>query len=246
MVKYGEFARVYDDLMLDFNYEEWALYIEEIFKKYKKRPKSILEMACGTGNLTEHLAKARYDLTAFDLSEDMLAQAYDKLRPYKNVHLMKQDMLSFNFNKGFDAVIAVCDSINYITEKADLERVFKNVYNHLEDDGIFIFDINSYYKLREIIGNNTFVEDREDVFYVWENFYDEDKDLCEFYLTFFFRKEGLIYERFDEKHIEKAYRRVEVIELLKKAGFNHIDSYDAFGFDQVGDKTERINFVARK
>lgn len=246
MSKYGKFAKVYDGLMIDFDYQEWFIYIKDIFKRYDKDPKKILEMACGTGNLTEHIARERYDLTCFDLSEDMLSHAYDKLRKYKNVDIMKQDMLDFKLNKSFDAVISVCDSINYIREIDDLERVFKNVFDHLEKDGIFIFDINSHYKLKEIIGNNTFVEDNEDVFYVWENFYDDFEDLCEFYLTFFFKKDGLNYERFDEKHIEKAYKRQEILELLEKTGFKKVDSYEAFSFNSVEATSERINFVAIK
>lgn len=246
MNKYGKFAKVYDELMVDFDYEEWFLYIENIFKKYNKNPQNILEMACGTGNLSYYLAKGRYNLTCFDISEDMLAHAYEKLRKYKNVDIMKADMIDFNLNKKFDSVISICDSINYIKNKDNLEKVFKNVYDHLEKDGIFIFDINSYYKLKHIIGNNTFVEDSEDVFYIWENFYDEFDDLCDFYLTFFFKKDDISYERFDEHHIEKAYKTLEVVEILEKIGFKKIDFYQAFSFDNVGEKTERINFVASK
>ncbi len=246
MSKYGKFAKVYDDLMIDFDYEEWFLYIMDIFKEYDKSPKNILEMACGTGNLSYYLAKARYDLTCFDLSEDMLSYAYEKLRKYKNVDIMKQDMTQFELNKKFDAIISICDSINYITKKEELEKVFKNAYNHLESGGIFIFDINSYYKLKYIIGDNTFVEDNEDVFYVWENFYDNINDLCEFYLTFFFKKDGVNYERFDEQHIEKAYKASEIVEQLKVAGFNNIDFYQGFSFEKSNDKTQRINFVAIK
>lgn len=246
MNRYGKFAKVYDNLMVDFDYEEWFFYIQEIFKSYNKDPKKILEMACGTGNLSFYLAKARYDLTCFDLSEDMLSHAYDKLRKYKNVDIMKQDMTKFKLNKSFDAVISICDSINYITKEEELESVFKNVYEHLEKDGIFIFDINSYFKLKHVIGNNTFVEDSEDVFYVWENFYDEMADICEFYLTFFFKKHEMNYERFDEEHIEKAYKTTQIVELLKRAGFSKIDFYEGFSFEEPKENTERINFVAIK
>lgn len=246
MTRYGKFAKVYDNLMIDFNYEEWFNYIKDIFDVYDKKPEKILEMACGTGNLSYYLAKERYDLTCFDLSEDMLSHAYEKLRRYKNVDLMKQDMVEFNLNKTFDCVISICDSINYVTDFKELESVFKNVYEHLEQDGIFIFDVNSYYKLKCIIGNNTFVEDSEDVFYVWENFYDEIDDLCEFYLTFFFKKNNSAYERFDEHHTEKAYKTSEIVELLKKVGFKEVDFYEGFSFESVKDNTERINFVVRK
>lgn len=246
MSRYGKFAKVYDDLMVDFDYKEWFNYIEETFKRYNKNPGKILEMACGTGNLSRYLAKARYDLTCFDISEDMLSHAYKKLRSYKNVDIMRQDMVSFNINKNFDAVISICDSINYITNVDDLEKTFSNVYSHLKEGGMFLFDINSYFKLKNIIGNNTFVEDSEEVFYVWENFYDYKDDICEFFLTFFFKEDDGCYKRFDELHVEKAYKVSEVVDLLYIVGFKDVDVYKGFSFDDVKDSTERINFVARK
>ena len=246
MSKYGKFAKVYDDLMVDFDYKEWFKYIEDIFNKYNKNIDKVLEMACGTGNLSQYLAKSRYDLTCFDISDDMLSHAYEKLRKYKNVDIMKQNMISFDINKSFDAVVSICDSINYIIKDKDLEETFQNVYDHLEEDGIFVFDINSHFKLKHIIGNNTFVEDNEEVFYVWENFYDDEEDICEFYLTFFFKKDEINYERFDEEHIERAYKVSEILEILKEVGFKDVDIYDGFSFDPVKDDTERINFVAIK
>lgn len=246
MSSYGRFANLYDELMTDFNYEDWFKYIKEIFIKYNKNPKKVLEMACGTGNLSYYLAKEGYDLTCFDLSSDMLSRAYDKLRKYKNVDIMNQNMIDFNLKKSYEAVISICDSINYITKKEDLEKTFLNVWKHLEKDGIFIFDINSYYKLKYIIGNNTFIEDRENVFYTWENYYSEDEDICEFYLTFFFSDNGINYERFNEEHIEKAYKVEEIEELLYKVGFSKVDYYKGFSFEKVDKETERINFVAIK
>ncbi|WMM23681.1 methyltransferase domain-containing protein [Tissierella sp. MB52-C2] len=243
---YNRFANIYDELMMDFNYEDWFNYIEQIFKKYNKEPKQILEMACGTGNLSYYLAKQGYRLTCFDLSSDMLSKAYEKLRKFKNVKLINQNMINFNLKESFDSIISICDSINYITEKEDLFKTFKNVWNHLEDDGIFIFDINSHYKLKHIIGNNTFIEDKEEVFYSWQNYYDDNEDICEFYLTFFYSEDGENFERFDEEHREKAYEEDEIRELLKEAGFRIIDSFEAFGFEKTKDETERINFVAIK
>lgn len=243
---YNKFAYLYDDLMDNVDYENWFNYIEDIFEKYDKKPKKILEMACGTGNLSYFLAKKGYNLTCFDLSEDMLSEAYGKLRKFKNVKLLNQNMVDFKFSESFDAVISICDSINYITDKKDLIKTFKNVWNHLGEGGIFIFDINSYYKLKFIIGNNTFVEDKENIFYVWENYYDENTDICEFYLTFFASEDGENFIRFDEEHRERAYKTEEIMDILKEVGFSRIDYYSAFSFDEPHEKTERINFVAIK
>ncbi|HEY8363092.1 MAG TPA: methyltransferase domain-containing protein [Tissierellaceae bacterium] len=243
---YNKFAYLYDDLMEDVDYEKWFNYIEDIFKSYNKAPKKILEMACGTGNLSYYLGKSGYMLTCFDFSEDMLSKAYEKLRKLKNVRLIRQDMVNFKFSETFDAVVSVCDSINYITDEKDLLKTFRNVWNHLEDGGIFIFDINSYYKLKDVIGNNTFVEDRENVFYVWENYFDEETNICNFYLTFFVSEDGENFTRFDEEHRERAYKVEDIVNMLIESGFSSVDYYSAFTFDIPDEKTERINFVALK
>lgn len=246
MGSYGEFASIYDQLMNDFDYKQWANYIELIFDKYNFKPKKILEMACGTGGLSIHLADKRYEMVCFDLSEEMLSKAYEKLGRYKNVKLLKQDMTKFKIEQKFDSVISVCDSINYIINPEDLDKTFKNAYSHLNQNGLFIFDINSAYKLKHIIGNDTFVEDREDVFYIWQNSYDEEEDICEFYITFFISEDGINYKRFEEEHYEKAYKLEDIIESLKNAGFSKIDYYNAFTLNPIEEKTERINFVATK
>lgn len=243
---YDNFAYLYDELMNDFDYEAWFDYIKGIFRKYNRNPKDILEMACGTGSLSYYIGKEGYKLTCFDLSEEMLAIAYEKLKRLKNVKILRQNMTSFSINKKFDSVISICDSVNYILDKDDLLKTFKNVYEHLNKDGIFIFDINSFYKLKEVIGNNTFVEDREDIFYTWQNYFDEEKEICEFYLTFFTSDDGENFIRFDEKHLEKAYKTEEVVDLLKEAGFKTIEYFDAFTFNSPVKNSERINFVASK
>lgn len=229
--------------MDDFDYKKWYEYIEEIFKRYNK-PQKILEMACGTGNFSYFLAKEGYDVTAFDLSEEMLSIAYNKLIDFKNIKLLQQDMRYFSINDKYDSIIAICDSINYITDSSELLNTFKNVYNHLNKDGLFIFDINSYYKLKNIIGNNTFTEDRDDVFYVWQNYYDDEKNICEFYLTFFKSEDGVNFSRIDEVHMEKAYKIEQITDLLNKAGFENVDYFDAFTFNPVNKESERINFIA--
>lgn len=243
---YGEFAQVYDELMNDFDYGSWYEYIEDILIKYNRKPKNILEMACGTGNLSEKLAENGYKLTCFDLSEDMLVMADGKLNKYKNVRLLKQNMVDFDLGEKYELILSVCDSINYILKEDDLYRSFKNVYDHLEDGGLFVFDINSHYKLTEIIGNNTFVEDRENIFYTWENYYDREEEIVEFYLTFFVSEDGENFQRFNEDHIEKAWRKEEIIGLLKKAGFISVDCLEAFTFKEAETKTERLNFIVRK
>lgn len=243
---YDNFAYIYDELMNDYDYKNWFEYIKEIFARYNKNPENILEMACGTGSLSYYIAKEGYKLTCFDLSEEMLSIAYDKLKRYKNTKILRQDMVNFSINKKFDTIISICDSINYILDREDLLKTFTNVYKHLNDGGIFIFDINSYYKLKEIIGNNIFLEDRDNIFYTWQNKFDDEKDICEFYLTFFYSEDYDKFIRFDEIHQEKAYKTDEIEIVLREAGFINVDVYDAFTFNSPVDCSERIYYVARK
>lgn len=241
---YRDFANLYDELMDDVDYSKWYLYIEDIFKKFEKKPENVLEMACGTGNLSYFFAKNGYDLTCFDLSLEMLSIADRKLNSFKNVRLLNQNMVDFKINEEFDAIVSTCDSINYILDEDDLLNSFKNVKNHLVKKGIFIFDINSYYKLSHIIGYNTFVEEKEGLYYIWRNYFDDKMNIAEFYLTFFIKTDSGQYRRFDEDHLQKAYKQEEIVTLLKKASFNNVHCFDGTTFKQVNDKSERITFVA--
>lgn len=246
MESYQQLAQVYDELMIsDIKYEEWFQNVSNFFRNNNIFPKNILEMACGTGNFTKYLCENGYNVTCFDLSEDMLSVAFDKLNQYKNVSILKQDMVTFQIDNVFDVIFSVCDSINYIIDEKDLLKIFLNVYNHLNDGGLFIFDISSYYKLKNIIGNNTFVYDSDRIFYVWENSFDEQNNVCEFLLTFFI-KENKKYTRFDEYHLQKAYNVEEIESYLKKANFRVINVYDGYSFKLPRETSERICFVALK
>ncbi len=245
MDSYNEFAEYYDRLMEDVDYRLWFNYMKDIFSKYNYDPNSILEMACGTGSLTRYLGEEGYSVTCFDLSEEMLSIAYNKLRRYPNVKVLNQDMTNFSLNKKYDAILCLCDSMNYIIKDEDLFQVFRNAYKHLNNNGLFIFDINSYYKLKNVIGNNTFVEDKDDIYYVWENYYDDELSVCEFYLTFFIKEDGF-YRRFDEKHIQRAYSVEYIKKALRDVGFTDVAEFEGFTFDLPCIDSERVNFVARK
>ncbi|MBE6082153.1 MULTISPECIES: class I SAM-dependent DNA methyltransferase [Tissierellales] len=242
---YNKFAQYYDELMDDVEYEKWYLYIEEILKKENVNGEDVLEMACGTGNMTKYFVKKGYKVISFDSSEDMLSIVYNKLHKYSNLKILNQNMIDFNINKKFDIVICVCDGINYILDENDLQRIFISVNSHLKSGGVFIFDINSFYKLKEIVGNNIFVEDRKDIYYIWQNYFDEKSNIAQFDLTFF-AKEKDKYIRFDEEHFERAYSVSEISNLLNKAGFEKVKCYEHPTFSFPDEKSERINFVAGK
>lgn len=246
MDNYMQFANIYDGLMDDFDYSLWANYILEILEKNKVKSNKVLELACGTGNLTEELLKRHMRVDAFDLSNDMLVRAQQKLSRYKTLRLFNMDMTNFNLSSTYDIALSICDSINYILDEKDLAKTFKNVYKHLNPNGVFIFDINSFHKISSILGDNVFIEDRDEVFYTWDNKYDPLTKIGVYYLTFFTKEEGGLYRRFDEIHKQRAYTKEEVVIALNEAGFTSVEVLEAFAFKAPTDTSERVNFVAKK
>ena len=243
--QYGGFAYIYDRLMEDVDYGAWANYVEELMTNDNRKPKKILELACGTGNITIPLSNKGYRLTGVDISEDMLMVAKNKaIDSNQNVLFIQQDMVELEFDEKFDCVLAMCDGINYITEEIDLDKVFHNVYEVLEKDGLFIFDISSYYKLKHILGDNTFGENLEDLCYLWENYFNEDERIIEMNLTFFIQ-EGSLYRKEEEYHIQRAYEIDEIMNLLNR-NFKEIRVLDGFSLDAPKNNSERVFFIAKK
>ena len=173
MESYGRFAGVYDVFMDNVNYREWADYIIETLAQDGIRDGLVLELGCGTGTVTEMLADAGYDMIGIDNSEEMLAEAMEKrAESGHDILYLLQDMQDFELYGTVRAVISVCDSMNYLTDEEDLEYLFALVNNYLDPGGLFIFDMNTIHKYRDVIGDTTIAEDREDGSFIWENSYD--------------------------------------------------------------------------
>ena len=242
---YGEFAKIYDDLINeDINYDNMVSRIIEICNEHNIECKDYLDVACGTGNVTVRLAKHFKDIYAVDLSEDMLREAFNKLKENRiKGKIICQDMTEMQLNRKFDLITSVLDSTNYITDEDDLEKYFSSVKEHLKDDGIFIFDVNSYYKLSEIVGNNIYTYSEEDVFYTWENVFEDD--MVSMFLTFFV-KQGELYERFEEEHFERAYKEEELESALSNCGLKVINKFDGYSNNKVQANSERIVYVVKK
>ena len=152
-------------------------------------------------------------------------------------------MTELSLNRKFDLITSVLDSTNYVTDIEGLKNYFKGVYEHLKDDGLFIFDVNSYYKLSEILGNNIYTYSEEDVFYTWENVFEDD--LLSMFLTFFVKK-GELYERFEEEHLERAYKESQLESILEELDFKLINKFDGYSNDNVQANSERIVYVVKK
>ena len=247
MSSYTYFSQYYDKLMRsDFDYERIADYIENLFDLYDCNVSLVCELACGTGNITLPLARRGYDMIAVDSSYEMLDIARKKVTDEKNILFLNQNMTRLDLYGSADAFICMIDGINYILNPYSLYNMFKRIKScFLEPDGIFIFDISSEYKLKNEIGNNTFVYGGEEIFYSWENRYIESKRMSDMYLTFFARNKNGSYRRFAERHLQRAYREEEITAMLKKAGFEKVDTYDSMTFSPVRSDSKRIVFAAR-
>lgn len=242
---YKEFAHIYDKLIYgDVDYKKWSYKILSICDDYKIDKEDYLDLACGTGNMTIELCKKFKHTWAVDMSSEMLTEAEEKLRKEKlKARFACQNIANLKLNKKFDLITCVLDSTNYILDNEELNKYFYSVYDHLKENGVFIFDINSYYKLTEVLGNNLYNYDDEDVVYIWEN--SLENDIVDMYLTFFI-KEGDLYRRFDEEHKEKAYKSEFIEKLLTKVGFHILRKLDNYEDEFIKEDSERIVYILSK
>ncbi|MCI7238656.1 MAG: class I SAM-dependent methyltransferase [Anaerococcus sp.] len=240
---YEDFAYIYDKLSFDIDYERYAQNIKDLCKKYQVGKENMLELAAGSGMLTRHFFDDFEKIDALDISPDMLkvfAQKYDA----DNVNLIYYDMVSFINEKTYDLIVILLDSVNYVTEKEELIELFENSYKNLKDDSLLVFDINSEYKIKEIFGSKCYVYEYEDIFYTWDNFFEDD--LCDMHLDFFIREEGDTYRRIREFQQERLYKVEEIKEILENIGFSHIEICDEDDMGELKPDTMRILFSAKK
>ena len=243
MESYRDFARVYDEFMDQTPYDEWLLNILNIFKEYKiDKDTQVLDLGCGTGKMARKLVREGYQVTAVDNSKDMLEIAASE----EDDHILYvlQDMVSLELPQQVDAAVSICDCMNYILEEEDLKEAFRRVREFLKEDGVFVFDMNSHYKYKEILACNTFAEDREDAIFIWDNFYDEEERINEYQLSLFIQNEQGTYNKYEELHLQKAYEQEEVVSFLYEAGFSSVCVLDAETMDEVKEDTQRLYYIA--
>ena len=170
MDAYTSFAMVYDMFMDNIPYDEWCKYLLELLHKHNVSSGIMLELGCGTGSVTRRMADAGFSMIGIDNSEEMLSIAREHEED-KGILYLLQDMTEFELYGTVNAVISICDSMNYITDEEELLEVFRLVNNYLEKDGVFIFDMNTEYKYKELLGDNVIAESREEGSFIWENTY---------------------------------------------------------------------------
>ena len=248
MEAYTSFAEVYDTFMDNVPYEEWAEYLAELLQEYDIEDGLVLDLGCGTGSLTEILATKGYDMIGADGSAEMLEIAMEKkAQSGHDILYLLQDMREFELYGTVRAVVSVCDCVNYITDEKELEQVFRLVNNYLDPEGIFLFDFNTEYKYKEILGEQTIAEDREDCSFIWDNYYYEDESMNEYELTLFIKEQDSnLYRKYQEMHYQKAYTLDAMRELVEWSGLEFVTAYDAYTRKAPTETSERICVVARE
>ncbi|MBE7018788.1 MAG: class I SAM-dependent methyltransferase [Ruminococcaceae bacterium] len=238
---YQDFSYYYDQFAYDIDYGKFYRYYKKIFEKFSISPKLILDICCGTGTLTRLMAKD-YEMIGVDYSWEMLDVAREK-DPDNTILYLNQSMTDFELYGTVDVCYSSLDSVNYLLSKEDLIKHFKLVHNYLNPDGLYIFDISTIYKFRHILGNNTFTDETETEFFVWQNNY-EDR-LLTMDLDIFYQEENGSYGRVSETHYERGYTISEISKVAEKCGFKVEGVFDEFSFKPAHAKSERIFFVIR-
>ncbi|MBQ1631456.1 MAG: class I SAM-dependent methyltransferase [Clostridia bacterium] len=243
--QYSAFAHTYDKMMHDVDRDAWIAYLDGFLKEHGAH--DIMDCACGTGANAIRLFKLGYHVTGNDVSPDMLMEARNNAfrEGAKRITFICEDMRKLKIHKEIDAIVCVCDGVNYLTSMKDVESFFHHAATCLKPGGLLLFDISSAYKFREILATNTYTEETDDYAYIWKNNYDPGSRLCEMSLTCFV-KQGVHYDRFHETHLMRAHAEEELDAALKNAGFANIQKYDAFTRDPVKPDSERIQYAAVK
>lgn len=245
---YSHLSKVYDQFMDNIPYDEWCKYIVRLLERDGIKDGLVLELGCGTGQVTRRLKNAGFDMIGVEISEEMLSVAIEN--ESEGILYLCQDMREFELYGTVRAVVSICDSMNYITENEDITNVFKLVNNYLDPKGIFIFDLNtrSYYSK---IGDSVIAENRENASFIWENNYYPDEAVNEYNMTLFLEDENGKYDKFTETHIQRAYSFEEIKSSFEEAGLELLTCYNAFTeekveSDEAMEMCDRVYFVARE
>ena len=243
MREYEFFANVYDRMMKNIPYGEWEQYLLLLLFSFGVQPEaSITELGCGTGTMTRRLARSGFKMTGIDLSQNMLRLAKEKGGRINYVHM---DMRELDLPEKQDAIISVCDSVNYLLTNDDLTKVMKGVYDNLKDGGVFIFDLKTEYLFKTFMDGNTYRENMGDFSYVWKNHYDEKSKIHTYDLKFKYREDGKI-KTAEELHKQRVFSAADIRSSARMAGFGKAKVYQELTLTRPRKNSERIYVVMKK
>ena len=245
MDAYHALAASYDRLTNDVNYHQTVEFYKEILRREGLRPRTAVDLACGTGSVALLLAKEGIRVTGVDMSEEMLTVAWEKAQSLDNppvfVHQLLQEL---SLPRGVDLAVCALDSLDYILDPEDCQQAIRRVYRALNPGGIFIFDVNTPEKLQSM-DDQVFLDEDDDVYCVWRGEFDWETNICSYGMDLFQRKGGL-WERSFEEHQEYAYSQQQLTTYLRQAGFTSIEVYGDRQFRDPLPGEQRIYMKARK
>lgn len=247
MLSYSYFADYYDNLTNNVDYKQYAEYILKLAEKYNHSMGITLDLACGTGSLTVMLKKMGVDIYGIDASPEMLSVAQEKAldSEISGMLFLCQKMQNLDLYGTIDTCICTLDSINHITNINDVQKAFSKVSFFMNPNALFIFDVNTLYKHKQVLADNTFVYDTEQVFCVWQNTLLEDQRSVEISLDFFENLDGM-YRRYSENFTERAYTHKEICKMLETAGFKLLDVFGEMTFEEPKPDSQRNIYIAKK
>lgn len=241
-MSYNRFAQYYDALTENVDYSGYAHRLDELIKQFRPGSKLIVDLACGTGSISVLLDKMGYDVIAVDASADMLSAAQSK--DAKNVLWLCQSMQKLDLYGTVDAMVCVLDSVNHVTDETELQAAFDRAALFLEPGGLFIFDVNTIFKHKNILADSTFVYDTDSVYCVWQNETSPD-GLTKISLDFF-EQDGGAYYRSEETFFERGYEREKLIKMLERSGLAVLGEFDGYTSAPPNYESQRILFVTDK
>ena len=245
MDAYHELAKSYDRLTNDVDYEATVEFYMQILEREGVSVRTVVDLACGTGSVTEILARKGYELTGVDMSEEMLTEAMSKVMNMENPpRFVCQRLQELKLPRAVDLAVCALDSLDYITNPDDCAEAIRRIYKALNPGGIFIFDVNTPEKLRAMDGQ-VFLDEDDDVYCVWRGEFDEKENICTYWMDLF-QRQGNTWNRSYEEHREYAYSEAQLRSYLKDAGFTHIEVYADRSFEAPREGEQRIYFKARK
>ncbi|MCF6137994.1 class I SAM-dependent DNA methyltransferase [Pseudalkalibacillus berkeleyi] len=245
---YQQFARLYDQLMEDAPYDMWVSFFRNAIDQYGiKDSTSVLDIGCGTGEISTRLAHEGFAVQGIDLSDEMLSIAREKADIQGlQIPFFQQDMRELEGFSEVDAALIFCDSLNYLRTEEDVRSTFERVSATLKDGGLLLFDVHTLYKMEEIFKDESFTMNGEEISYIWECHPGIEEGSVEHDLTFFVHIGDSVYKRYDETHYQVTYSREKYKELLNIAGFELLEVTSDFSSRKPSDTSERLFFIARK
>ena len=245
MDAYHALAASYDRLTNDVDYEATVEFYKQILEREGLKPRTVLDLACGTGSVTKILAEMGFSVTGVDMSEEMVTEAFMKVQDLPNPpRFICQKLQELYVPRGVDLAVCALDSLDYITNPDDCAEAIRRTYKALNPGGIFIFDVNTPEKLRAM-DDQIFLDEDDDVYCVWRGEFDEDTNICTYAMDLF-QRSGNVWQRSYEEHCEYAYSQQQLMTYLKAAGFTRIEVYGDRKFEAPGAGEQRMYFKARK